>query len=65
MVTTVAPYVFLKLNCGTCFYLEDSILMRSIYFSCRLGRITMLSDTVAAYVTLALSRCLKTKKNRR
>ena len=63
MVTAVAPYVFLKLNCAICFYLED--VMCSIYFACRLGRITMLSDSVAAYVTLALSLCLKTKKNRR
>jgi len=46
MVTTVAPYVFLKLNCAICFYLEDSILLCSIYFCCGLGGINMLSDIV-------------------
>ena len=65
MVTTVVPYAFLKLNCAICFYLEDSILMSSIYFACGLRRINRLRDIVAAYVTIALSPCLKTKKNRR
>jgi hypothetical protein len=65
MVNTVAPCVFLKLNCAVCFYLEDSILMCSIYVACGLGRKNMLSDIVAAYVTIALSVCIKTKKNRR
>jgi hypothetical protein len=65
MVTSVAPQVFRKLNCAVCFYLEDSVLLCSIYFACGLGRINMLSDIVAAYVAIALSLCLKTKKNRR
>lgn len=63
MFTAVAPYVFLKLNCAICFYLEDSILMCSIYFACGLKRINRLSGIVVAYVTIALSLCLKTKKN--
>lgn len=39
--------------------------MCSIYVACGLGRKNMLSDIVAAYVTIALSVCIKTKKNRR
>jgi hypothetical protein len=55
MVTAVVACVFLKLNCAIYFYLEEAILLCTIYFACGLGRINMLGDVIAIYVTIAFS----------